>query len=289
MRFAFHTVLPIKEMRQKVGNALALGAAKFGDTVSIVVEDEYIEPRQDFDGCVIHGIAGQVARKIFDDYLAAGKHVLFFDKGYSREDVVRVAVNAFQPTKYLMKIKRPGDRLTKFGVELKIPKKYSANDNVILFDGASGKYCQWCKLGDQLEWGQSVVNKIRQHTKREIIYRPRPSHNKAQYVEGAHTSQLILDVEFKRAHIVVSHGGNLGWDAIIAGLPHFMLSESIAAPMSEINWPQLETPLRPNLAARQQWAQNVAYCQWTYDELADGSAWYVIREQLASIKGNLTL
>jgi len=273
----------MKEVRRQFYDAINVGAAKHGNMV-INLEGEYINPL-DFDGVVIHGIAGQAGRKMFDDYLAAGKHVLFFDKGYSRDDVLRVSVDSFNPTKYLMKIKRPRDRLQAAGVVLKPTKAYSANDDVILFDGASNKYCQWAKLGDQLVWGQSVIDQIRQHTDRLIIYRPRPSHNKAQYLNGSHTSQLILAVEFKRAHIVMTHGGNLSWDATIAGLPVFQLHDSIADPLANKDWGKLGLPRRPSIEERTQWAANVAYCQWSLAELADGSAWYVIKQQLELTQG----
>ena len=139
------------------------------------------------------------------------------------------------------------------------------------------------RLGDHLKWGQKMVAKIRQHTKLPVIYRPRPSHNPIGNVEGAYTSQLILNVEMKRARIVVSHGGNLGWDAIIAGKPHFAIDVSIARPVSETDWEKLDKPFVPDNYVRRQWMANVCYCQWSLDELADGSAWRVIREQLELI------
>lgn len=279
MRFVMHTIPPMKEVRKTFFEALSQGTAKHGDGVDNL-EGEYTYPYDRYDGVVIHGIAGLTGRKMFDDYLAAGQRVLFFDKGYTREDVLRVSVDSFNPTKYLMKIKRPKDRITATGVMPAQTKLYSAKDNVILFDGASNKYCQWCKLGDQLAWGQWVIDELHKHTDRIIMYRPRPSHNQAQYLKGAHTSQISLPVEFKRAHIVVTHGGNLSWDAALAGIPVFQLYDSIADPIATKDWTQLEMPRRPSIEERAQWMANVAYCQWSLAELADGSAWRIIKEQL---------
>lgn len=260
-----------------------------GDTVELV--EGFSGVVREAAGTIIVGIGGGRhptvgARTVFDAYLGAGKHVIFIDKGYTRADTYRVVVDGFQPLKYLMAINRPPDRLHKS--QLSVRSIAAPRGDAILFDGASRKYCVWCGLPtadnpDQQEWGRQVIAKIRQHTDRPIIYRPRPSHNTPVAVEGAILSTGSLMEDFARAHLVVSHGGNIGFDAIVNGMPHFMIEESIAGPVSETDWTKLDNPFIPTETERQQWLANVRYSEWTLDELRQGLAWPVIKEQLSLV------
>ena len=287
MKFALHVIPPPKAARMALYESVTAGATKCGDEVYIVNNYNGVP---EGDGTIIYGIAGQAARIIFDQYLAAGKHVLFFDKGYTRVDalkrsMVRVAIDSFQPLAYLDKIARPLDRLRLTGVVAEPYYKLPKGDS-ILFDGATNKYCQWYGLGNQVDWGTSIIERIRQHTDRIVIYRPRPDHNPTPVIYDVHTSLCPLQEDLSRAHVVVSHGGNLGWDAVVAGRPHFAIDISIARPMSETRWSHLDTPYVPVNGARQQWMANVCYCQWTFDELADGAGWRIIKQQLEMSKAN---
>lgn len=266
--------------------AMMASMQSHGDTVELV--EGYDGVVSEASGTIIVGIGGGRhpavgARTVFDDYLRAGKHVIFIDKGYTRADTFRVVANGFQP-KYLMVISRPFDRLHQS--KLSVRSFSEKRGDAILFDGASNKYCVWCGLPspeapNQQEWGRQVIAKIRQHTDRPIIYRPRPSHNQAISVEGAELSTRPLVEDFARAHLVISHGGNIGFDAIVAGKPHFMIGESIAWPVSETDWAKLETPYVPTDKQRQQWLANVRYSEWSLDELREGLAWPVIKEQVS--------
>jgi hypothetical protein len=286
----------MKTTQMSVVNAIRRGVqlASAGAMMASLQNSDVVELVEGFsgvdseaDGAIIVGIGGgrhptMGARTIFDAYLRAGKHVIFIDKGYTRADTFRVVANGFQP-KYLMSVNRPLDRLHKSRISVQpFDKK---RGDAILFDGASNKYCVWCGLPtpdkpDQQEWGRQVIAKIKQHTDRPVIYRPRPSHNLPIPIEGAELSTRPLNDDLARAHVVVSHGGNIGFDAIVAGKPHFMIKESIAWPVSETDWNNLDTPYVPTTEKRQQWLANVRYSEWTLDELNQGIAWPVIRQQL---------
>lgn len=227
------------------------------------------------DVLVMFGIGG-ISKAVWDAYRAAGKKIIFLDKGYSRgTGHWRVAVNDFQPLAYLSGGHKP-DRFNKLGIE---PMPYHGGTH-ILFDGASNKFCQWKGLGQWGEWGQRTVNTINRHTKRPIIYRPRPSDNSTPYVEGAETSEGPLADDLARARVCVSYGGNIGWDAVIAGVPHFAIGDSIARPLSETRWTHLDVPRIPTDAERLQWCADVAYQQWTNEEFASGEAWQHIKRVL---------
>jgi hypothetical protein len=278
-----------KLLQREMLNACKQGAAVHGDEV--VEIDGYKGVVPEADGTIVVGIGGPprhhtAARTVFDHYLAKGKRVVFFDKGYTRADRMRVSVDSFQPIRYLMWQHRPEDRIRATGTR---PQPYSIQGDCLLFDGASEKYCQWYGLSDQVRWGLSIIDKIKQYRTWDmpIVYRPRPSHNLVpilpQEYRDIEVSQHPLALDLDRAYIVISHGGNLGFDAVVAGRAHFAIDVSIARPVSEVLWPLVNFPLVPSEEERWQWLCNVAYCQWSLRELASGEAWVTIKEQLAMV------
>lgn len=274
MRFAFHVRQPFTRQLLLL-DAVRTGAAAHGDEVREVRGFDAIEP--DVDGLILFGIGG-ISRQIFDAYRAARRRVVFFDKGYTRggTGAFRVSVNSFQPLAYFQ-CGRSSDRFDALGIEL---RPYKVGGSVVLLDGASNKYALWQGFGDFVEWGARMVERIRAVTSLPVVYRPRPTHNPPVAVPGAELSTGPLREDFAAARVVVSWGGNIGWDAAVAGVPHFAAGDSIARPISETDWVRLAEPYIPSDAVRRQWCADVAYCQFTLAELASGHAWAEIRRWL---------
>lgn len=261
--------------------ALKEGAAKLGD--AIIAVQGFDGVRDDVDGLVMLGIGGH-SREIFDGYKNAGKRIVFFDKGYTRGGGwYRHAVDAFNPTGYLDKVTPDPARIPKLvaGVQ-----PYKNGGTHILLDGASNKFCLWQGLGDWTQWGAKMVYLLRQHTRHPIIYRPRPSHNPAVPVVGADLSERPLAEDLARARVVVSYGGNIGFDAVVAGRPHFAIGDSIARPLSETDWTRVDRPRLPSRAERCDWLARVAACQLRLEELSEGSGWRAIRKTMDAVRTN---
>lgn len=266
---------------QAVGAAVEKGAQSCGEQAWCFTKDD--AQSQDADVVVIFGIGGD-ARQIWD--ANAHAHRILLDKPYfrggapqpTRYHIVRVAVNAFQPLAYFQQIKRSSERWKALDIAVKPYKKGGSH---ILLDGASNKYCQWNNLGDWAAWGQYQIDRLREYTSLPIIYRPRPSHNAAPQPKGAIVSEnRPLDFDMGLARIVVSHGGNIGYDAVVSGIPHFAIDSSIARPVSETFWRHVSRPYIPHEMQRAQWLADLAYCQWTLDEFIEGSAWRYVRETI---------
>ena len=243
--------------------------------------------QEDADVVFVFGIGGD-AKDIWN----ANSHArrILLDKPYARAlkphptryYLLRVAVDAFQPIRYFQKYHHTPYRWRELGIEVKPYRVRS--DGYVLFDGASNKYCLWNDLPPWPEWGQQIVHEIARHTPSPIIYRPRPSHNEMPKVFGAIRSEGPLDEDFARSRVVVSHGGNIGFDAVVAGLPHFAIADSIARPLSETDWSRVGVPYVPSEERRMQWLHDLAYCQWNLDEFADGTAWRYVRETLELVE-----
>jgi len=259
-------------------DAVKAGAAAHGDFIGH--EQGFRTVHDDFDGLILYGIGG-MSKEIHDAYRAAGKHVVFFDKGYLRGKYLRVAVDAFQPLDRLYAVKRPVDRFERLQIA---PQKYQVRGDSILFDGASNKFCMWKELGDWLTWGHQTLALLNAFTNHDIIYRPRPSHNNELTTFNVPGTELSinrsLEEDFSRTRVCVSYGGNIGWDCAVAGVPHFAIGDSIARPISETNFTDVGNPFIPTEEQRLEWFAQVCYWQWTLHELASGEAWTHIKESL---------
>jgi hypothetical protein len=272
MKFVMHYRAPFTKQLALL-DAVTNGARVHGDTVIGVQGMNGVV--QDTDGLILYGIGG-MSKEIHDAYRAAGKHVVFFDKGYMRGRYLRVAVNAFQPLDQLYEVKRPLDRFERLGVK---PCKYEVRGECILFDGASNKFCLWKNLGDWIEWGKKTVDLVCRYTTYPVIYRPRPSHNNELVTfDKISPSFASLEEDFKRTRVCVSYGGNIGWDCAVAGVSHFAIGDSIARPISETDFIRVGDPYTPTDEERLEWFAQVSYWQWTLQELASGEAWRYIKE-----------
>lgn len=259
------------------------------------------------DVVVLFGIGGD-AKAVWDAAKRTGKRLVLLDKPYIRQWksttrprywLLRVAVDAFQPLNYFQRVRRSPDRWNALDIAI---KPYGKRDHVsllatpaasILFDGASNKYVAWNALGNGVgtdldqwaEWGQRMVDRIGQYTTLPIKYRPRPSKNQVPSIRGALVSTISLEHDFALCDLVVSHGGNIGYDAVVAGIPHFAIGDSIARPLSETEWRRIQIPVIPPEDVRSQWLADIAWCQWNLDEFRAGAAWAYIRETMEIING----
>lgn len=199
---------------------------------------------------------------------------VFMDNGYwARDTHYKVTVNARHPTDYLMSTPMPGDRFSKLGVTI-APWADNGPDAPIVIAGSSRKAC-W-SFGLEFEsFERQVAARLRAITKRPLIYRPKSNTPDAMPIEGTIMAGRGADYErlIASAHCVIAHHSNAACDALIAGVPAFVRHGAAKhlALSADDNLDRLEDLRRPN--NRVEWASNLAYCQWSAAEMADGSAW----------------
>lgn len=295
MRVAYYLRQPDNEDHKRVAYAVMQGVTECGDHPLLFTKGANVSYiAEENDVLVFWGIGGD-AKQVHDLFKAKGKHVVILDKPYTRNPpgtenkprywLMRVSVDALHPTDYFQHKPRKSRRWDDLKIEVQpYLLKHQSDRGVILFDGASNKYCLWQDLPPWPEWGQQMVDKIATYTKRPIIYRPRPSHNAAPHVTGAKLSERPIEEDFDIAGIVVSHGGNIGYDSVIRGLPHFAIGNSVASPISRTNWDKLNEPYIPSDQQRMQWLYDLAYCQWSIDEFAEGAGWRYVREIIEQVE-----
>lgn len=260
-----------------VCTAMAAGIRAVGDRVTIRDESEYRFP--DADAVVFYGLAGHLP-KVFSDYRKKGKPAVYVDLGYwGRREGGRfngyhkISVGARHPTRYFQAHKHSDDRFKQFGLKTSPWQK----GKHILLAGMSDKAAQAEGLVVE-HWEQEAIDELLKHTKRRIIYRPKPSWRGARPLRGAvfDTSACDLRYMLNNCHAVVTHHSNVSIDGLIAGVPAFCW-DGVATPMALQNLSQIESPIYPN--DRHEWLAAIAYCQWNIEEMAAGLPWRHLKNE----------
>jgi len=175
-------------------------------------------------------------------------------------------------------------RQKRFDINL-LPWKETNNEKYILICTQHNKSHQWRDMPSVDAWLDNVITEIRKHTKRQIKIRPHPrsplhtsivsqlnnKHSNITYDQPIRYTQTYDEYNFdhalENAHCVISHSSNPGLQAIIAGVPAFVSKDSLALPVGNTDFSQIENPNRPD---RTIWFNELLYTEYFIDEIADG-------------------
>lgn len=275
-----------KPRERLLADAFADGARAHGDAVEL----RSLTPDPVVSDCDVACMVGVKSRELYRAHFAAGAHLVYFDKGYTRHaarspvklwEYWRVAIDSHQPTALLMETNCPEDRADRLGLVLQPWRKPHA-ESWILIAGSSAKYHEFYGMKDPTAWTGKLVRELRERSRRPIVYRPKPSWADAVPIEGTRFSRSPETIEeaLRDVAVVVTHGSNACFEAVLAGVPCVVLGEAVAKPISSTTLDELESPRTASYAERHQWLNNLAYWQWTMPELASGEAWQFLRPKI---------
>lgn len=277
-----------KPLEHRLAERVGEGARALGLDYETRVTSEYDGPLAETDVAIVLGVKGR-SGEIFREHRVLGKHVVYVDKGYYRgrgDDPAvklkyfRFSVDGFQPLAYFQAIPRPDDRWRRLGFVFESRQPLGRH---IIYAGSSQKYCDFQQIGDATKYAAKVVRAVRKYLPRhEIVYRPKPTWRDAVPIDGTTFSQgkKKIQEELIGAKALITHGSNAAFDAILAGVPCVVLGDAIAKPIAMQRLDQLQAVEFPNDTARYQWGCDLAYCQWTLDEMRSGEMWSYLQEQL---------
>jgi len=248
-----------------------------------LIEDKE-EVAQDADVACMVGVK---SKKLFAAHWRAGFHTVYFDKGYTRHSVAggvrgweywRMSVNQHHPTHYLHLLQHKRDRADALDLKLKPWRTKGKN---IVIAGSSAKYHAFYDLPEPTQWAEKVIKKLSRHTDRKIVYRPKPSWKEAVEIEGSEFNEggSITDV-LEGAHCLVTHGSNAVFEALLNGIPTLVLGDAVTRDISSKQVEEIESLYLATEEERQQLLNNLAYCQFTLTEIADGTAWRYSRPHI---------
>ena len=219
----------------------------------------------------------------------SGLTTVIIDKGYTRMSggtlgtlYWKVTVNALQPTGYFQVPQRDNERWNPICTPLCDLKPRGKS---IIFAGSSQKYCDWHNLGDKIEYASRVIDAIKVQTNRPVIFRTKRSSKLIEQnppgtthsPSRAYLKESLADI-LPRAHCLVTFGSNAAVEAVLHGVPVVVLGDGIAKPIATTNIRQIQNPFCPTMKAVYRWACNLAYCQYSVEEMFTGVAWRYIKE-----------
>jgi hypothetical protein len=277
-----------KPHERLLADAFVHGARALGDECIV----RPLQPEVVVEDCDLACMVGVKSRETFWAHWNAKIHTLYFDKGYTRHSAAgpvkvweywRVSVDGHQPTLYFMDVPRPSDRFDKLGLTIK-PWREPSKKGHIVIAGSSKKYHDFYGLSEPTRFARQLVGELRDElgTKREIVYRPKPSWKEAVPLNGTRysTRPRTIEDELQGAHCLITHGSNACFEAVLEGVPCIILGEAVAKPISSTSSAELENPRLATHEERAQWFFNLAYCQWKASEFFSGEAWENIRPRV---------
>lgn len=238
------------------------GLAEAGFEPHPFFEDEYRVPVSDI--AVFYGYKNNLPR-----IMREHKTAVSVDLGYwqRREaDYHKIAINDRHPTAYFRGVNDPS-RLKSLGIRLRDWRK---SGDFVLVAGMSHKAAEACGYGPG-EWESWAIEEVKKHTDLPVLYRPKPSCKFSRIVQADYApSGLNIQEALKGCHALVTHHSNCAVDALVEGIPVFVW-EGVASPMGLQDLSKIEDPYFPS--DRQAWAEDIAWTQWTFDEIATSAPW----------------
>ena len=215
----------------------------------------------------------QANRDVWSEYRSSYRPVIVLEVGMlQRGQTWKVGVNGTGSNAYWGQ-GLDSDRPKKLGITLRPWRQQGANI-VIACQRQDSE--QWRDQPAMAHWLQNTVDQVRQHSSRPIVIRPHPR-QKTALPHG--TIQVVAkklpgtydDYDFFQAldtaWCVINWNSGPGSQAVMAGVPAFVGSSSLAAPVANLDLSQIEQPQRPD---RHDWLIDLCHTEWTVRELMSG-------------------
>lgn len=277
---------PINKRSEITCRAMLAGIRRVEGLQKVVLQqaNQYVTPHH--DAAVFYGLHGRLTAAMEEYSKDPKRHAVYIDLGYfGRRDggklfgFHKIAVDGRHPTPYFQNRPHDGKRWARFAHQHPIrPWRAPSKDSPIILAGMGPKGAGAEGFG-ACAWEMEAVKIIRRHTRRPIIYRPKPNWEDARPIPGTQFTRpdsVKLDDQLRGAHCIVSHHSNTNVEALLMGIPSFTV-EGIAVGMSKTDLSQIEDPYLPE--GREQWLHDLAYTQWSVQEMQDGIAWRYLRDE----------
>ncbi len=279
MKVVFYRA-PGKFREQTLLDAVAAGVVADGDTFEVM--DNSIDAPAAADVCFMVGMKASALR---DRCVAAGQRVVVCDKGYDRkDDWWRVSIDSHQPTRYLMDLERPVNRMRQARW---CPVEWYHNNQrrFVLIAGGGAKYHSVHRMEGPAAWAVTMVREIRAAGGTgEIQYRPKPSQPDKTVPPGAVLSAPKYMVHaLADCHAMVTFGSNACFEAVLCGVPSIVLGDAVLAPISSTSLADVLEPRQASMDDRYRLLSTLAYCQFREAEWQAGTAWPEIKRQLREV------
>jgi len=196
--------------------------------------------------------------------------------GIKRGTTWKVGLNGINRDANFGPMANSSDRVNLLGLKVK-PWQDKNNKPIVICCQNPHSY-QWNNMPHMSTWVMDTIDTIRQYTDRSIVIRPHPRaplpsiehewRNVSQELPEKYIGTYDdFDFEPTRYHAVVNWSSNPSTQAVIAGVPAFVGPSSLAYDVSNHDFSTIENPIMPD---RTQWLNDLAYTEWTIEEISQG-------------------
>jgi len=277
-----------KHARISLLEALARGAEASGATVESGDLFRNINHRiiRQYDAHLVYSRMYNFADRVIDKCRHLGKPVLVIDSGYIRRgEYYAVGLGGINYEADFKNANSPADRFNALGVEIKPWRE--GGEYVLLCGQRVIDITLPCKPP---QWAAVMRDVVRSVTDLPILYRPYPSEPKVySRIDGTLPSRGSLEDDLADAALLVTHTSNVVIQALLEGIPCVTTGKGVADRVVSIGLkPEPEPPLptwargkaalirhvldapRHTLPDRVPFFHDLAYAQWTKDEMESG-------------------
>ena len=216
-------------------------------------------------------------KEIWDHYRSQNKPVIVLEVGgIKRGTTWKIGINGINKEANFGPKGNGPERAKLLNLELQ-PWRTSGRDIIIC--GQHDQSHQWRYMPTMSAWVLATVETIRSITARPIIFRPHPRCRfplpelkefiDVKYEQPHHIQNTYDDFNFnfQNAWAVVNWSSNPATQAVIGGVPVFVGPSSLAWDVGNESLKDMNKPAMPD---RQQWLNDLAYTEWTTDEISQG-------------------
>ena len=209
-------------------------------------------------------------RQVWEKYRAQNKPVIVLEVGgLQRGQTWRVGLNGVNGQAYFGTPAVDGIRAQSMGLKLR-PWR-SGGDHVMVCLQRHESH-QWQNMPVPTSWLDTTIHHLKKFTDRPIVIRPHPrqiisgswSGASLQAPQKLKDSYDCYDFNPQGSWAVVNWNSNPGPQSVIQGVPVFVGPDSLASPVGNSDFSAIENPIMPD---RQAWLNNLAYTEWTIQEL----------------------
>jgi hypothetical protein len=211
--------------------------------------------------------------EVWTAFRATGRPVIVLEVGMlQRGQTWKMGING-TGTDSVYNCTTDSNRPEKLNLHL-LPWRNHGDDIIIALQRSDSQ--QWAGLPPTDTWVRQVVHNlqqvsdrpivIRSHPRQEVVVTPGCRLNKPLRIHNTY-DDFDFDRNLTNAWAVINWNSGPGSQAIMSGVPAFVDASSLAAPVGNLDWSQIESPARPD---RQQWLIDIAHTEWTCAELATG-------------------
>jgi len=261
------------------GGAFAQGLRRHGVPVEVAgVPDRTRLPSVEF--VVFWGHRQQA---LIDHQRRTGRHYLVLERGYfgDRFQLTSCGWDGLNGHADFCNAGRPADRWRKHGAPM-ADWQTSGSYALICGQVSGDAAVAGVNLAHWYERAAALIQKSWPGL--PVKFRPHPLSRQNVAPAGLKITSRTLKEDLRDAVFTVAYNSNSGVDSLLAGVPTYCGSPgSMAAPLAPmlVNPGALEElPRWVRFEDRAQWAHDLAYCQWTHEEIATGDAWDHLKQKL---------